>query len=135
VANHGDAILLNTLSYHLVFSLPQPIYWPVSLSKLPDILDYIMLFHIVSSSFSNVNSSIINLNYPTSDHSPILLVPNAVPRPFDPKPSFVTDPMDYDNRRKKLRLLGNVSQKQNKLNKTQYISAYKAILRYKIVLL
>jgi hypothetical protein len=28
-----------------------------------------------------------------------------------------------------LRLLGNVSQKQNKLNKTQYISAYKAIIR------
>jgi hypothetical protein len=35
----------------------------------------------------------------------------------------------YISRRKKLRLLGNVSQKQNKLNKTQYISAYKAIIR------
>jgi hypothetical protein len=29
-----------------------------------------------------------------------------------------------NHRRKKLRLLGNVSQKQNKLNKTEYISAY-----------
>jgi hypothetical protein len=35
----------------------------------------------------------------------------------------------FNHRRKKIRLLGKVSQKQNKLNKTQYISAYKAILR------
>jgi hypothetical protein len=92
VANPRGAILQNTLSYtdHIVLSPPQPTYWPTSLSKRPDILDYF----IASSSFSNISHQLLNMDYPTSDHSPILLILDTVPIPTPPKPSLINGPLD-----------------------------------------
>jgi hypothetical protein len=95
VANPRSAILQNTFSYtdHIVLSPPQPTYRPTS--KRPNLLDYF----IASSSFSNISHQLLNMDYPTSDHSPILLILDTVPIPFPIptpplKPSLINGPLN-----------------------------------------
>ena len=77
---------------HIVLPPDQHTYWPTSLTKRPDILDYF----IASSSFNHINSNISNLCDP-SDHSPILLILDTHPFPVTPKPPLINGPFHCES--------------------------------------
>jgi hypothetical protein len=94
MSNPRGTTLLNALSStsHIVISPNQPTYWPTSLTKRPDILDYF----IPSSSFQNLHSNITNLYDLSSDHSPVLIVLDTQPVLATPNPSLINGPVGYE---------------------------------------
>lgn len=72
-------------------------YWPSSLNKQPDLLDF-----FVTSQNINTFSKIEFVDELSSDHSSILLSLSSSPIYIPPKPSLIQGQMDWDNFKNKV---------------------------------
>ena len=99
VSNPRGSTLLHSLSTtnYQVLSPPEPTYWPTSLSKLPDILDF-----FITSPLSSVHNQILNLYDLSSDHSPVLLILDTKPITSPPKPRLINGRVDWESFRQGL---------------------------------
>jgi len=72
-------------------SPPGPTYWPSHHSRHPDIQDLFL-----STIPRHINSTIKNLDNPSSDHSPVLLQINGQISLNPPRPSLAKRPVNWD---------------------------------------